>query len=857
MPLRRTCFNNSWLASGTKDRNGDFVTDWCVNVKLDVYSAHCKICRKNFSISNMGLGQVLSHAESAKHVSLVTNLKGQTKFRVEKNPCTQTLESGTVSEPSTSSTTSTTEAAHSTTADVVLVSPALKSGKGWIPLTLDEKVKKAEILLVMKLTASNYSFNSYADISDICKIAFADSDIAQHMKLGSTKASYLIVHGLAPYFQSYFLRDMRAGIGYYTLYFDETTTRQVKKQMDIHVAYWSPLFNRVIGLYLDSKFLGHADAVTVKSVIEEFLEEKNLDPHKLLQCSMDGPAVNLSFLKKFNESLLSKGILPVIDIGTCSLHPVHTSFTKGLSKLSFDVDQFSNDIFFWFKLSAGRREDYAEVQIEELMEQSGQYFVRPVSSRWLSLGPVCERLIEQYPAMTTYFLKAFPGKTINKAACAGDRYKRIRAALEDESTIVYLNFVAFLASNMTEFIKLFQRSEPLVHILYDKLNELIRRMMYKFLKSDVVKDKEGEDVVAIDCNDGNNWLPLKEMDIGMATRLAVSKVKKDKTRQELRLSFRQCLKQIATYMQTALPVQNPVLRDLRCLQPSARKLEETKSTVFRLCQHLKKITRMNDMCDRVQAEWLMYMFDHSLDPAHTEYEKSGNICQYWVTVSEVPDGMGGKKYVNVAHVAKAALTLSHSNAIPERGFSVNNALLGKDSLSLSEKTIVAERTVKDAIRIFGGVTAVPVNKDMIDGARKAHSEYQLFLDKQRKQDAVALQQKIDLEKQQEEVQDRQKKMNTNLALLRQEDQLEKEQMNELEAAKELINEASDKMSAAIDAKNMQSVKVAQMMLKTGNEKLQLVSKTLEAVRNNQKKLRDNLGKGCTVDAPVCKKKKMV
>ena len=55
-------------------------------------------------------------------------------------------------------------------------------------------------------------------------------------------------------------------------------------------------------------------------------------------------------------------------------------------------------------------------------------------------------------------------------------------------------------------------------------------------------------------------------------------------------------------------------------------------------------------------------------------------------------------------MAKAALTLSHSNAVPERGFSVNNAMLGKEKLSLAEKTIVAQRVVKDCVRIFGSVT---------------------------------------------------------------------------------------------------------------------------------------------------------
>jgi hypothetical protein len=39
--------------------------------------------------------------------------------------------------------------------------------------------------------------------------------------------------------------------------------------------------------------------------------------------------------------------------------------------------------------------------------------------------------------------------------------------------------------------------------------------------------------------------------------------------------------------------------------------------------------------------------------------------------------------------------------VPEHGFSENNALLAKDRLSLDEKSIVAERLVKDAVRVEG------------------------------------------------------------------------------------------------------------------------------------------------------------
>ena len=224
--------------------------------------------------------------------------------------------------------------------------------------------------------------------------------------------------------------------------------------MDIHVAYWSASFKKVIVLYVESAFLGHADAETIKAEILTFLNKHNMDDHNLLQCSMDGPTVNLSFLKNLNESFATQKIPAVIDLGTCTIHPVHTVFTRGLSALKFDIEQFSNDIYCWFKLSAARREDYAEIQCAELLEETGQFFVRPVASRWLPLGAVCQRLIEKFPAMSTYFLKTLP-QSKNKAACVGDRYKKTNDSLADEATIVYLHFISFLATSLSDFVKLF------------------------------------------------------------------------------------------------------------------------------------------------------------------------------------------------------------------------------------------------------------------------------------------------------------------------------------------------------------------------------------------------------------------
>jgi len=95
------------------------------------------------------------------------------------------------------------------------------------------------------------------------------------------------------------------------------------------------------------------------------------------------------------------------------------------------------------------------------------------------------------------------------------------------------------------------------------------------------------------------------------------------------------------------------------------------------------------------------------------------------------------------------LTLSHSNAIPERGFSVSNAMLGKEKLALAENTIVVQRVVKDCVRTFVSVINVPITKDVITAVRRAYLEYCVHLEEQQRHQAAELQRRAELEKQQE------------------------------------------------------------------------------------------------------------
>lgn len=138
-------------------------------------------------------------------------------------------------------------------------------------------------------------------MSDTFKRMFPDSKIGQNFCMGKTKGSYVICHGLAPHFKSNLQNDIME-CQFYVIAFDESLNKVSQKcQMDLFIRFWSNNTEKVETRYWTSVFLGRS---TAENLLEGFLKGlENLDQTKLLQVSMDGPNVNLSFMKKLKAEL--------------------------------------------------------------------------------------------------------------------------------------------------------------------------------------------------------------------------------------------------------------------------------------------------------------------------------------------------------------------------------------------------------------------------------------------------------------------------------------------------------------------------------------------------------------------------
>ena len=112
------------------------------------------------------------------------------------------------------------------------------------------------------------------------------------------KCKYLVCNGIAPYFKEVLTKQL-VELEHYVCLFDESFNHVIKKgPMEMHIRFWDTSMN-IKTRYYNSKFMGKAAAT---DVLKTFKESVNgLDENKLLQVSMDGPNVNISFLSSLNE----------------------------------------------------------------------------------------------------------------------------------------------------------------------------------------------------------------------------------------------------------------------------------------------------------------------------------------------------------------------------------------------------------------------------------------------------------------------------------------------------------------------------------------------------------------------------
>ena len=150
------------------------------------------------------------------------------------------------------------------------------------------------------------------------------------------------------------------------------------------------------------------------------------------------------------------------------------------------------------------------------------------------------------------------------------------------------------------------------------------------------------------------------------------------------------------------------------------------------------------------------------------------------------DSEGNRKYKNLSLLCHCILTLPHGNAEPERGFSINKAILAVHGFSIKEDTLEALRLVKDFLILNGGGDEVEVTKELRKSCEASHARYECYLSQQKK---------IEEEE---------------AARKKTEEELKKDEIKSLEREREIL---------------LKSIKVADNCIEEGNIELESITKS--------------------------------
>lgn len=720
---KKTVFNKLWLDQKLHPE----YSSWLEEVNGNSNQASCKICKVAFGLSNMGRQAVSSHATSAKHQKYITTVEpanqrslksffAQPSIVKSASPVVPASNESAAGNSTDVPSLAVADVGESSVADVLPhTSSTPHQPHGIAGFVTNNSVTKAEVLWAMKCIMSHFSMNSSKDMKEIFQLMFTDSSIAKKITIGSTKLSYYITYGLAPYFHNSLLRSVLS-CSKVVVCFDEAMNRVAQRgQMDIVLRFWSDVTNTVCSHYFGSAFMGHATAENLLTSFKLALTEVPLK--MIMQVSMDGPSVNWKFVDLLTTSL-GEDTIQILELGSCGLHVIHGAFQTGHKASGWNVNAYLRALYGIFKDSPARKADYIRIT------GSNVFAKKFCQVRWVENVDVAERALEVLPNVKKFTenVKKLP----TNFTCT-----TIQELCADKLAPAKISFFASVGAQCEPFLRKYQTPLPVAPFLLEDISHLLRVLMKRFVKKSVL---EPADTVAklmkVDVTNKDNRCNYKEVDIGVGATKALSLAKLcDAERMSFRMDCLQFLSATVAKIVERSPLRYGIVRAISCLVPS--NIASTPVLAERRMQDLAQTMYEKGCITAVAADKCKSQFTDLVSKAASSLRaKFSGFSRSRDRLDAFYFDIIGQdtEYADLFSVVRLVLTLSHGNASVESGFSVNADMLVEN---LHEDSLVAQRIVYDGVQSAGGVTSVNIDNAMLSYVRGSHARYQEALKRKR------------------------------------------------------------------------------------------------------------------------------
>ena len=173
----------------------------------------------------------------------------------------------------------------------------------------------------------------------------------------------------------------------------------------------------------------------------------------------------------------------------CLCHLANLCSAAALKMLPVSVDNLLIDVFYHFKYSSKRWEEFSEMQAE-FEEIKPLRVLKHSTTRWLSLLRCLKRLLKQWPALHAYFDRLVEKERNN------DRARRVADSLRSLEVKLICRFVLFALQPLNKFTTVFQTHASRIGSVQDDTMSLLRGYLANFIQPEIIT--AANDITTID-----------------------------------------------------------------------------------------------------------------------------------------------------------------------------------------------------------------------------------------------------------------------------------------------------------------------------------------------------------------------
>ena len=197
-------------------------------------------------------------------------------------------------------------------------------------------------------------------------------------------------------------------------------------------------------------------------------------------------------------------------MGSCGLHTVHNSFKAGVKKSGWNVSSFLSSLYYLYKDSPARHEDYRKVSSSTVLP------LKFASHRWLENVPVTERALQILERIRMY-VKAVRDETVTHPG--NKSFEVVAESIDDPLIEAKLHFFKSVAMQLVPFLNKYQTDAPMVVFLGRDLYENLKCVLRRFIKENIIANAihvSATQLISIDVENDSNHNCSRQIDVGVS-----------------------------------------------------------------------------------------------------------------------------------------------------------------------------------------------------------------------------------------------------------------------------------------------------------------------------------------------------